>query len=179
MKHMVICLFSLFSFSALAQLPSNPWATQSPVQDRLNNSIVTTRESEAVRVRQGIGDSPGERDQYKIDRTQFTGEATTWGEAQGQEMIAPEVNTSNILLMTNHLRKVGYQIPAEYDDYIKEAPTWYKEKYLSALQELNSATMDKDPITGIAQNFRKFIEEKTGVSLENFVNTSFNVIEGK
>ena len=94
-------------------------------------------------------------------------------------MIAPEVNTSNILLMTNHLRKVGYQIPAEYDDYIKEAPTWYKEKYLSALQELNSATMDKDPITGIAQNFRKFIEEKTGLSLENFVNTSFNVIEGK
>ncbi len=179
MKYIIIFLLSLFSVPVMAQLPSNPWTTRSPVQDRLNNSIVTTRESEAVRVRQGIGDSPGERDHYKIDRTQFTGEATTWGEAYGQEMIAPEVNTSNILLMTNHLRKVGYQIPAEYDDYIKQAPGWYKEKYMAALQELSSSSLEKDPVTGIANNFKKIIEEKTGLSLENFVNTSFNVIEGK
>lgn len=172
-----------FSITAFAQnLPADPWASQSPTADRIanvQNAAVPVREGDAVRVRNGLGDSAGDRDKYKMDRTQYTGEATTFGEAYGQEMIAPEVNMTNILMMTNHLRKVGYHIPAEYDEYIKKAPTWYQEKYMQALNELSSASMDKDPITGTAKYFKEVVERVTGLSWENFVNTSFNVFEGK
>ncbi len=164
-----------------SDLPADPWATRSPVEDRMYNTseILNVREGTAVRVRQGIGDSAGELDSYKIDRTQYTGEATTFGKAYGQEMIAPEVNKANILLMTEHLRKVGYGIPKEYDTYITNAPAWYQRQYMDALQELESSGSSKSPILKMPHDFKAFIESKTGLSLENFVDTSFKVINGQ
>ncbi len=175
-------LFCAVSFSVTASdLPADPWATRSPVEDRMYNTseILNVREGTAVRVRQGIGDSAGELDSYKIDRTQYTGEATTFGKAYGQEMIAPEVNKANILLMTEHLRKVGYGIPKEYDSYITNAPAWYQRQYMEALKELESAGGSKSPILKMPHDFKAFIESKTGLSLENFVDTSFKVINGQ
>ncbi len=164
-----------------SDLPADPWATRSPVEDRMYNTseILNVREGTAVRVRQGIGDAPGELDGYKMDRTKYTGEATTFGVAYGQEMIAPEVNKANILLMTEHLRKVGYAIPKEYDTYIKNAPAWYQRQYMQALQELDSSGGSESPILKMSHDFKAFVERKTGLSLENFVDTSFKVINGQ
>lgn len=112
-----------------------------------------------------------------MDRKKYTGESTTFGGAQGQEMIAPEVNKTNILMMTAHLRKVGYAIPPEYDDYIMQAPDWYQRKYMQALQNLSSN--NSSPILKISKSFKEAIEKSTGLSLENFVDTSIKVMDGK
>lgn len=177
MRISLFCIMMIgISGVALAQeLPADPWVGRSPVQDRMDNVTVNVREGQAVRVRQGIGDAEGPRDAYKMDRTQYTGEATTFGGAYGQEMIAPEVNKVNIQLMTDHLRKMGYEIPPEYDRYIDQAPAWYRQKYMQALRSLNQSS--DDPSIKMAANFKKWLEQATGLSLENFVDTSFKVID--
>ena len=175
MKYIIIFLLSLFSVPVMAQLPSNPWTTRSPVQDRLNNSIVTTRESEAVRVRQGIGDSPGERDHYKIDRTQFTGEATTWGEAYGQEMIAPEVNRHNMIVMLEHLRNMGYNIPDSYDEKIKAMPSEYKATLQQSLIDVTDNAGD-DPLSLMFTNMYNIMEDYTGLDFNNILMNTMDIL---
>jgi len=172
MRYLYIFLFLSVCTSKLmaADLPLDPWQGSNPVDDRVY-----------YYVRNGIGDKPGELDKYKMDRTQYTGEATTFGEARGQEMLAPEVNTTNILLMTNHLRKLGYQIPESYDDGIKNAPAWFRRRYMRVLNEMNNAynTGSATPETFWAETVKRRVERGTGLSLENFVGTSFKIMEGR
>ncbi len=178
---MPVWLCFLSSFVVAGELPVNPWINRSPVEDRISNTsaILNVREGSAMRVRAGVGDKPGQRDVYKIDRNLYTGEATTFGPAYGQEMIAPEVNEANILLMMEHLRKIGYNIPREYDSYIVNAPEWYQRKYMEIFQKLNSAANSNNPIIRIPHDLLKDLEAKTGLSLENFFNTSVKVMKGQ
>src|SRR5574344_594765 len=62
----------------------------------------------------------------------YTGSATTYTEAQGQDMIAPEVNKHNMLAATQHLRNLGYKIPTGYDEKIKNMPKAYGAKLRDA-----------------------------------------------
>lgn len=168
--YVFLFLFALVGKVQSADLPLDPWQGSNPVDDRVY-----------YYVRNGIGDKPGELDKYKMDRTKYTGEATTFGTATGQEMIAPEVNTTNILLMTNHLRKLGFQIPASYDDKIKNAPAWLRQKYMAALNELNNAYHSKSatPETYWASNVKRNFESASGLSLDNFIETSLKIMEGR
>lgn len=172
MRYLYIFLFLFICSTRVmaADLPLDPWQGSNPVDDRVY-----------YYVRNGIGDKPGELDKYKMDRKQYTGEATTFGTAQGQEMIAPEVNTTNILLMTEHLRKVGFQIPKSYDDGIRNAPAWFRQRYMRVLNDMNNAYRSgkTTPETFWFSTVKNRVENATGLSLENFVDTSFKIMEGR
>ena len=172
MRHFYVflLLFVLIGKVQAADLPLDPWQGSNPIDDRVY-----------YYVRNGIGDKPGELDKYKMDRTKYTGEATTFGTAMGQEMIAPEVNTTNILLMTDHLRKLGFRIPASYDEKIKNAPAWFRQRYMRVLSEINEAYRSKksSPETYWFSNVKRNFESASGLSLDSFVETSFKIMEGR
>ena len=98
----------LTAASAFAQLPSNPWeikpnegymgdnvadtdVTHAPVYDNTANGgeILPVDPWARARDKSGIKTWRGSGQHGKLN---YIGEATTYGNAMGQEMIAPEVN---------------------------------------------------------------------------------------
>ena len=132
--------------SAFAQLPANPWVPQAPSPndgyfgEEIGNSTqggdVVTAPSYAegptdgnilpvdpwarARDRSGVRTWRGSGQHGKLN---YIGEATTFTTASGQEMIAPEVNRHNMVVMLDHLRNMGYKIPESYNDKIKAMPS--------------------------------------------------------
>ena len=106
----------------------------------------------------------------------YVGEATTYGTAHGQEMIAPEVNRHNMLVMTQHLRNLGYKIPASYDTNIQNMASDYASDLRKAYDNIAYKNHTGDPISGISSSFIGIFENATGLDTENLLFNSIDLL---
>lgn len=179
----------LLTTAAMAQLPANPWeinpndgykgdnvantdVTKAPVyQDTLNGSEILPVDPWArARDRSGIQTWRGSGQHGKLN---YIGEATTFGEAQGQEMIAPEVNRHNMLVATQHLRNLGYKIPKSYDEKIKNLPKNYAKELRRAYDGLGH---QHNPFDTMFSGFLDVVEDQSGLDMENILFNSIDVL---
>jgi len=182
-----------FSETALAQLPANPWdispndgtfkdvdyatstkdsVTQAPMykSGATGGDVLPVDPWAKARDKSGIETWRGSGQHGRLN---YVGEATTFGDAQGQEMIAPEVNRHNMLVATEHLRKLGYKIPASYDEKIKKLPETYRKMLREKFDEVYSA---QDPFGKSFVFMMDGFEEGTGLDLENILFNSINIL---
>lgn len=179
--------------TASAQLPANPWNI-SPNDGTFDNVDYATSTKDAVTnaPMYSGGSTGGEvlpvdpwakaRDKSGIEtwrgsgqhgRLNYVGEATTYGDAYGQEMIAPEVNRQNMLIGLEHLRKLGYKIPASYDQKIRNMPATYRRTLQEKLSEVKSAN---DPFSRSFIHMMEGVEDGTGLDLENILFNSLDIL---
>ncbi|MDD4556959.1 MAG: hypothetical protein PHE89_06530 [Alphaproteobacteria bacterium] len=186
----------LMASAVSAQLPANPWTPQPPTPNDgdfganasepldynspdapayVNNSITNgevlpvdpwarARDRSGVRTWRGSG---------KHGELNYIGEATTWGTAMGQEMIAPEVNRHNMLVMTDHLRNMGYKIPKSYDQKIKDMPKAYRSMLQDSMNNIPSAT---DPLSQSFYRIMTDVEAGTGLDFDNLLFNSLDIL---
>ncbi len=196
MKIMPIFFFIAMQFTlaqiAVAQLPTNPFNTSENDGVMSYNQTNSTKDSvtkspmyadgqtgEAVlpvdpwanaRDRSGIETWRGSGQHGRLN---YVGEATTYTDAHGQEMIAPEVNRHNMIVGLKHLRNLGYQIPADYDDKIKNMPAAYKNKLAESMSQVESSS---NPVSKMAVKFMEIIENATGLDLRNILATTMKLL---
>ena len=190
-----LCLAAGLAGSVSAQLPSNHWAklhidayfenvptydsTQAPEIPEYNNGqsggeVLPVDPWARSRDRSGIKTWRGSG---RHDRgLNYVGEATTYGTAYGQEMIAPEVNRHNMLIMTQHLRNLGYKIPSSYDQNIKDLPSNYAEQLRAAYDSVVYGDHTGDPFAGISSAFIGLFEKSTGLDTENLLFNSIDLL---
>ncbi len=160
MKLVAAVLSLTVSCAALAQLPADPWANQSPVADK-NNQVAYK--------------AYVERNNLLPEKLpDFVGQNTTWDKSMGQEMIAPDANITNILLMTQHLRKLGYQIPDGLDQLVNTAPARLRRQIMASLAELRSSG---NPVAKASMGYAYLFEKHTGFSIENLITNSLRIID--
>ncbi len=197
MKHLfttlAIAVTLVAAKDAGAQLPANPWEI-SPNDGTFDNVDYATSAKDAVTNAPMYGDGPTDGDVLPVDpwakardksgietwrgsgqhgRLNYVGEATTYGDAMGQEMIAPEVNRHNMLVMLEHLRKLGYKIPDSYDSKIKNLPSTYRQILQENFAKVQSAD---DPFGRSFVHMMDGIEEGTGLDLENILFNSLDIL---
>lgn len=175
-----------------AQLPSNPWAphpnsgyfgnnvastvqTQAPVYNNTSNGgeILPVDPWARARDKSGIKTWRGSGQHGKLN---YIGEGTTYTDAKGQEMIAPEVNRHNMNVALQHLRKMGYKIPENYDEGIKNMPKNYAKKLRQAYDNLLQADVKNDPLGGMANGMMEGFERGTGLDIENLLFNSIDIL---
>ena len=182
--------------TALAQLPANPWAPH-PNDGYFGDNVIEQGPAEAPNAPAYENNSSGGeimpvdpwarardrtntqtwRGSGRHDRgLNYVGEATTYGTAMGQEMIAPEVNRHNMLVMTQHLRNLGYKIPSSYDQNIKDLPSNYAEQLRAAYDSVVYGDHTGNPIAGISSAFVGLFEEQTGLDTENLLFNSIDLL---
>lgn len=145
--------------SANAQLPADPWANQSPLADKQQIGYLSYAQRNTL---------------INEPLPEFVGQNTTWGTAMGQEMIAPDVNITNMLLMTQHLRKLGYQIPDGLDAIINTAPARLRRDIMNSLIELQRSD---NPVAVASMGYAKLFEKHTGFSIENLITNSLRILD--
>lgn len=180
---------------AFAQLPANPWAPKPPTPNDgyFGDNVPDKAPAQAPNAPvYGNGPTGGEilpvdpwarardrtntktwRQSGNHGALNYVGEGTTWGDAQGQEMIAPEVNRHNMIVMTDHLRKMGYKIPASYDDKIKNMPKAYTSLLRENYDKLPSA---EDPLGKSFYRIMKDVEGGTGLDFENLLFNTMDIL---
>ena len=178
---------------ASAQLPANPWEI-SPNDGTFDNVDYATSTEDAVTQAPMYGNGPTDGEVLPVDpwakardksgietwrgsgqhgRLNYVGEATTFGDAQGQEMIAPEVNRHNMLVATQHLRNLGYKIPASYDQGIKDLPKNYAKQLREAYDGLGH---QNNPFDTMFSGFIDVVEDGTGLDMENILFNSIDIL---
>ena len=140
---------------AVAQLAADPWATTSPAEDKLANQSTS-------------------RNTLNQTLPNFVGENTTWNTAMGQREIAPDANITNMLMMTQHLRNMGYQIPDGLDNLINTAPKKVRNEIAEAMAQLKGSS---HPIARIETSLSEIFEKNTGLSLENLIMNSLRIVD--
>lgn len=103
----------------------------------------------------------------------YIGEATTYGDAVGQEMIAPEVNRHNMVVMTQHFRNLGYKIPDSYDQKIRDLPQSYAKHLREAYDGLGH---QNNPFDTMFSGFLDVVEEQSGLDMENILFNSIDLL---
>ena len=93
----------------------------------------------------------------------------------GQEMIAPEVNRHNMIVMLNHLRKMGYKIPASYDSKVKNMASDYKATLHQSLDDVTNSTA-KDPLSLMFMNVYNIMENYTELDFNNVLFNSMDIL---
>ncbi len=183
----------MLTATAQAQLPTNPFNT-TPNDGVFNDVKGTHSDKESVMTAPMYSDGITGGEVLPVDpwanardrsgkntwrgsgqhgRLNYVGEATTFSDAQGQEMIAPEVNRHNMVVGLDHLRKLGYKIPEEYDDTIKGAPAAYMRKLE---QSMNDVSSSKDPFSQGLMNMMGLFEKGTGLDLNNILFNSLRIL---
>lgn len=142
-------------FPVLAQLSADPWANQTPASDKAAHRTV-------------------DQNTLHRDLPQFVGENTTWNTAMGQKEIAPDANITNMLLMTQHLRNMGYQIPDGIDNLINTAPQRVRNDIMNAMIQLKSSN---HPFATMSNGLAEIFERNTGLSLENLIMNSIRIVD--
>jgi hypothetical protein len=153
------------SVSVAAQLSQNPWENKSPAQDKqkvANTTVVPGADKTENTLNQKLPD--------------YVGSNTTWDIARGQEAIAPDVNITNMLLMTQHLRDLGYQIPDGLDHLITTAPEKLRRQILSSMQYLKRSN---DPVSKASNAYAKIFEKQTGLSIQNLIENSLRILDAR
>ncbi|MBP3346886.1 MAG: hypothetical protein J6L86_07690 [Alphaproteobacteria bacterium] len=202
--HMALLSTLLCASVTMAQLPSNPWDPQSVSASEAQNAQMASESAAAGTTSQAYANSstgagtpsyddilpvdpwararvnngtPTWRGSGRNDRgLNYIGEATTYGDAMGQEMIAPEVNRHNMLVMTEHLRKMGYKIPESYDQKIREMPQTYARYLRNAYDKSTSSNMNDDPLGALFSGVMSNVEEGTGLDFENILFNSIDIL---
>lgn len=184
-----------FASAAFAQLPANPWQAQPPKpNDGYFGDNVADKSPDLAPNAPVYGNGATGGDILPVDpwarardRTNtktwrgsgkhgelnYVGEATTYGDAQGQEMIAPEVNRHNMLVATEHLRKMGYKIPKSYDEKIKNMPQAYAEKLREAYSDVFQLN---DPLGKSFSQMMTDVENGTGLDFQNLLFNSIDIL---
>ncbi len=193
----IMTIVAVFGISKIAeaQLPANPWdiapndgvfdnvdygntvedsVTEAPLYE--NSGLASGKEVVPVdpwakaRDKSGIETWRGSGQHGRLD---YVGEATTFGTASGQEMIAPEVNRHNMLVATEHLRSIGYKIPDSYDQKIRDLP----ETYGNLLREnYDNVFNANDPFGRSFVWMMDGFEQGTGLDLENILFNSMKIL---
>lgn len=109
----------------------------------------------------------------------WVGQNTTYNTAYGQEMIAPEINKTNMLSMVQHLRKLGYIVPDSLDTAIAEAPSKTKVKMIEAVHWIQNGGDNNEPILKALAKVSKDLESNYGFSFENILGTSLNILDAR
>ncbi len=169
------------STTAMAQLPENPWAP-SPNDGYFQNvaanggtggntaEILPVDPWAKARDTSGVETWRGSGQHGKLN---YIGEATSWDDATGQELLMPEVNRHNMLVFTEHLRKMGYKIPDSYDQNIKDMPKNYKKRLETSFRDLESAS---DPLSEGFKLIMNSFEDGTGLDINNMVFTTMDIL---
>lgn len=145
-------------------LPANPWAVQNqyPV-------AVSTQNNNPQNV--PLRDTP---------LPQFVGQNTTYNTAMGQEMIAPEINKTNMLLMTDHLRKLGYIVPDSLDEAIRTAPEKTRLALVQSTRWIQKGgDSNSSPILEAIGKISRDLENNYGFSFENILDNSMRILDSK
>ena len=175
-----------------AQLPSNPWApnpndgyfenvankpidTGTPTipeysEGQTNGEVLPVDPWARARDRSGVKTWRGSAQHGKLN---YIGEATSWGDANGQELLAPEVNRHNMLVLTDYLRKMGYKIPESYDENIKNMPQNYKKILQESYDEVYTAS---DPLSVSFSKIMDGVEQGTGLDMENILFNTMDIL---
>lgn len=164
-------------------LPTDPWAT-APTVNNVQTSATNTNVMQVQQVGPVVyGSQPyqptyegGSSNIWNTKMPEFTGEMTTWGKDYGQRATAPEVNMHNILAITQHLRNMGYQIPTTFEDRVKAAPGAVRDRIFKAMQDLER---QNDPFSKGAKLVLDQFETETGLSYDNLIGNSLNLISSK
>lgn len=184
---------TLFATAVWAQLPTNPFNTSE--NDGMFNDVKktnNTKESVTTSPMYSDGVTGGEvlpvdpwanardrsgketwRGSGQHGRLNYVGEATTYTDAQGQEMIAPEVNRHNMVVGLDHLRRLGYKIPEEYNETIKNAPSAYKRKLEQSMADVSRSS---DPFSKSLMRMMGLFEQGTGLDLRNILFNSIRLV---
>jgi len=177
-----------------AQLPANPWVAQPPSpnsgyfgddaadaagSDITDAPIYSNNESGGeilpvdpwarARDRSGVRTWRGSGQQGKLN---YIGEGTTFNTGD-QEYLAPEVNRHNMVVMLDHLRKMGYQIPESYNEKVKNMPSKYRQQLRDSMNDLGDAS---DPFSGVFVGLMNTIDNSTGLSLDNILFNSVDIL---
>ena len=166
-KFLIVILTILIAFPVMAQLPTDPWA-QKTAQQQKKLDQVKAKSRKTVNFK---GQNPN-----NVPLPKYVGETTTWNTAMGQREIAPDVNITNMLLMTQHLRNVGYQIPTGLDQVISNAPANLRRKIMGALNYLKSSN---HPVAVGAEGMSDIFEKYTGFSIPNLIENSIRIIDAR
>ena len=179
--------------AAAAQLPANPWAPH-PNDGYFGDNVIQQGPAVAPNAPMYENNSSGGeimpvdpwarardktntqtwRGSGRHDRDlNYVGEATTYGTAMGQEMIAPEVNRHNMLVMTQHLRDLGYKIPAGYDQKIKDMPQAYAKQLREAYDSIGHGN---NPFDTMFSGFLDVVEDQSGLDMENILFNSIDLM---
>ena len=178
--------------TAFAQLPSNPWSPQpndgyfgevanKPAPEGVptipeyqggqnNGEILPVDPWARSRDRSGVKTWRGSAQHGKLN---YVGEATTWDTDYGQERLAPEVNRHNMLVITDHLRKMGYKIPESYDKNIKDMPKNYRKILEDSYDDVYQAN---DPLSVTFTQIMEGVEQETGLDLENILFNTMDIL---
>ena len=191
----LLCAYML-PFCANAQLAANPWVVTppspnsgdfsqqggvqynsggdnvvAPMYELNDGKIIAVDPWARARDKTNVRTWRGSGQHGKLN---YIGEATTFTDAQGQEMIAPEVNRHNMLVVLEHLRNLGYKIPDSYDQKIRDLPKDYSMKLR---ENYDYVTTDAtDPFSKILTEMMEKIEEGTGLDFQNILFNSVDLI---
>lgn len=149
----------------MAQLDTNPWKNKTPAQDKqtvAQKTVVPGADKTENTLNQKLPD--------------FVGSNTTWDVAMGQDAIAPDVNITNMLLMTQHLRNLGYQIPDGLDHLITTAPEKLRRQIMSSLHYLKQST---HPVAKASNAYAEIFEKQTGLSIQNLIENSLKILDAR
>ncbi len=191
-KNTFLIALLLFSSAAYAQLPASPWVAQkpSPNSGYFGDNIADAAGSDIVdspiyagnasgsdilpvdpwaraRDRSGVRTWRGSGQHGKLN---YIGEGTTFNTGD-QEMLAPEVNRHNMVVILDHLRKMGYKIPQSYNDKIKNMPSAYRAELRESIGDVGNA---QDPFSKSFVGMLNTIENTTGL---DFGNILFNTLD--
>ena len=169
-------------------LPTDPWAAQQqPSSSAVSNVQTGATGTTVVHVQQVgpvvYGSQPyqptyegGSDNIWNTKMPEFTGEMTTWGTDYGQRATAPEVNIHTILSITQHLRNMGYEIPDTFEKRVKAAPEAVRKRIFKAMRDLKR---QDDPFSQGARLMLDQFEDQTGLSYENLIGNSLNLLSAK
>ena len=115
----------------------------------------------------------GWRGSGQFGKLNYTGEVTTYGDAVGQEMLAPEVNQHNIKIMLDHMRSLGYKIPESYNNKYANFLSDYRDELREAYNGLGS---QNNPFDEMFTGLLNVVEDGTGLDMENLLFNSINLL---
>ena len=167
-------------------LPTDPWAAAEEQQQSYQQQVPAAAPG-VVQVQQVgpvvYGSQPyqptyegGDSNIWNTKMPEFTGEMTTWGDSPNAKYNAPEVNIHNMISITQHLRNMGYQIPDTFESKITKAPAAVRERIFQAMKELKR---NNDPASTTFRFALKQFENETGLSYENLVGNTLNLLSAK
>ncbi len=160
----------LLHSSASAQLAADPWANKSALQDKMDRA--KAKSTPSIKANNNIYSG----NMMNIPTPDYIGTNTTYTTARGQEMIAPDVNITNMLLMTQHLRNLGYKIPDGLDELINTAPARLKREILKSMIMLENSS---NPVAVASVSFAEIFEKNTGFDIENLITNSLRIIDSR
>ncbi len=163
-RYVTIALIMGIPLSGAAQLPGNPWANKSPVADK------------QIPTKAVMSDAKNTPNTLETELPDFVGSNSTWNTAMGQKMIAPDVNITNMLLMTQHLRNMGYQIPDGIDNLINTAPEKLRRQIMASMIYLKQSN---HPVATASNAYAEIFEKYTGLSIENLIENSLRIIDSR